>query len=99
MNAPCDATAGGGDGDGENRMAPTDGEGTITDWLVDWNAVTTAGRKYEKPPATADRAIASAVRVMVRKGLRRPRDARARCPGLKPSGTGNHFSGGCGLAL
>jgi hypothetical protein len=25
--------------------------------------------------------------VMVRIGLRRPRDARARCPGLKPSGT------------
>ena len=86
-------------GEGEKRISVGDGVGTSGICEVELNATTAAGRKYANPPATAERAIASAARVMMVKGLRRPRDARARCPGFIPSGTGENCNPGCGLAL
>jgi hypothetical protein len=47
------------------------------------------------PPATADMKMASTTMRLVRKGLRRRRDALARCPGLKPNGTAQHSTPGC----
>src|SRR5450759_1328208 len=99
VNAPCETAIGDAEGEGENRMLVGDGEAMVTAWPVSWSAVAAAGRKYANPPATAERATASTTRVMVVKGLRRPRDLRARCPGLIPSGTGKHSTPGCGLAL
>jgi hypothetical protein len=75
-------------------MLVGDGEGTLTTCPVSWIAVAAAGMKYAKPPATAEREKASATRTRLRKGLRRLRDARARCPGLIPNGTGDHLTGG-----
>ena len=98
MNAPCEA-AGLGEGEGEKRRPAADGDGTLTTWAVAFHAVTAAGMKYAKPPADAENAIASSAMVSVRKGLSRPREARARCPGLKPSGTGDHLTVARGLVL
>ena len=66
----------------------SEGDGIATDCPVAWSAVAAAGMKYAKPPAPTAKAVASAARKMDRKGLRRRRDALARCPGLIPSGTG-----------
>src|SRR6202165_4965689 len=98
VNGPPGAT-GIGDGEGEKRMSVGEGDGMLTTCPVAWIAVAAAGMKYAKPPATADSAIARAARVMVRKGLRRPRERRARCPGLIPSGTGEDCSPGAGTGL
>ena len=99
MKAPCDWAAWLGEGDGEKSRPAGDGEGTLTTCAVALKAVTAAGTKYAKPPAAAESAIARIAMVSVRNGLSRPRDARARCPGLKPSGTGDHFTAGRGLVL
>jgi hypothetical protein len=96
VNAPWEAE---GEGEGENKRPVGEGDGTLTTCAVALKAVTAAGMKYAKPPAAAESAIASRAIVSVRKGLSRPRDARARCPGLKPSGTGDHFTVGRGLGL
>src|ERR1035437_7139802 len=63
------------------------GDGTSTTWPVASKASATAGRKYAKPPAALDRATAATAIVRMRKGLRRPCEARARWPGLLPSST------------
>jgi hypothetical protein len=99
VNAPCETALGDGDGDGEKRTLRGDGDGMLAAWPVSWSAVAAAGRKYANPPATAERATASTTRLMVVKGLRRPRDARARCPGLIPSGTGPHCTPGPRIGL
>src|SRR3977135_2348696 len=99
VNAPWDWAAELGEGDGENKRPVGEGDGTLTTWAVAFHAVTAAGMKYAKPPAAAASAIASRAMVSVRKGLSRPREARARCPGLKPSGTGDHLTVGRGLVL
>ena len=99
MNAPWDCGAWLGEGDGENKSPLGDGDGIFTTCAVALKAVTAAGMKYAKPPAAAESATASKAMVSVRKGLSRLRDARARCPGLKPSGTGDHFTVGDGLVL
>src|ERR1700686_4652875 len=98
VNGPPGAT-GIADGEGDNRMCVGDGEGMFTTWPVAWIAVAAAGMKYAKPPATADSEIARAARGMMRRGLRRPRERRARCPGLIPSGTGEDCSPGDGTGL
>ena len=83
MKAP--GMTGLGDGEGENRISAGDGDGTRSILAVAFQAATPAGRKYAKPPETAEMAIASTARTRLRKGLRRLRDARARC--LVPNGT------------
>ena len=68
------------------------GDGTITTWPVASKASVMAGRKYAKPPAALDRATATTAIVRMRKGLRRPCEARARWPGRLPSSTGVNSS-------
>ena len=80
MAAPMD------DGDGVGV-----GVGNTMTWLVASKASWTAGRKYAKPPAALDRATAKTAMESIRRGLRRPCEARARRPGLKPSGTSVNF--------
>src|SRR5215472_17226972 len=63
-------------------------------WPKDSIASWAAGTKYAMPPANADMKMASTTIRLVRKGLRRRRDALARCPGLKPSGTGRDSTPG-----
>ena len=67
---------------------------TCWTWPSDSIASCAAGTKYAMPPATADMKMAKTTIRLVRKGLRRRRDALARCPGLKPSGTGTHSTPG-----
>ena len=61
------------------------GDGTSTTWPVASNASARAGMKYAKPPEATDNAMAVTARVRIRKGLSRPREARARWPGRLPS--------------
>jgi hypothetical protein len=91
-----------GEGEGENSAeGEGDGEGDASamSWPVACRAVAAAGMKYAKPPATAATALASTARKMMRIGLMRPRDARARRPGLIPSGKGKHFNAARDLCL
>src|SRR5450759_1533240 len=98
VKAPCCPTAL-GEGDGEKRMPAADGEGIWTVCAVELKATRAAGIKYAKPPATAETAMASTARVSMVRGLRRPRDLRARCPGLIPSGKGKDCTRRSGSAL
>ena len=75
MNAPC-CPNGLGEDEGEPSNPVGDGEGTRTGRDMEFQATTAAGIKYAKPPAAADNPIAIAARIRLRKGLRRPRDAR-----------------------
>src|SRR5438093_241404 len=86
-------------GDGDSKMSVGEGVGTLTTWPADSIANCAAGRKYARPPATDDRAMASKTRKLVRSGLSRRREALMRCPGLRPRGTGEHSRRWGGVAL
>src|SRR3979490_698226 len=88
---PADLGVGVGDG-ASLPVADGVGDGTSTTWPVALKASATAGRKYAKPPDAAERATATTASVRMRKGLRRPCEARARWPGLLPSSTGVNCS-------
>src|SRR6476646_2803631 len=68
------------------------GDGTTTDTFVASKASWIAGRKYANPPAALDRATAITAMERMRRGLRRPCEARARRPGRWPSSTGVNSS-------
>jgi len=98
VNAPPTLATGDDVGAGEavNRSVG-EGVGICGAWPNALSVSSAAGMKYARPPAPDERTRASATRTMVRKGLRRRRDALARWPGLLPSGTGGHCNPGVGI--
>src|SRR5438270_7366677 len=93
VNAPCCWGVGFSDASGLNSEGSDEGDGMAIGLLIASYAVTTAGRKYAKPPDEAASATATTARTRVRIGFRRLREALARRPGRKPS-TGVHSSPG-----
>src|SRR5712691_3189607 len=93
----------GGRGVGEGAPVEIDGEGvgvgkTATLFVASM-ASWIAGKKYAKPPAALDRATAMTAMERIRRGLRRPCEARARRPGRWPSSTGVNSSPTAGSTL
>src|ERR1700674_1570159 len=99
VNAPGVWVAIDGVGDPSRPVDDGVGDGTATAWPVASRASATAGRKYAKPPAALDSTTAATARERMRKGLRRPREARARRPGRYPSSTGVNSIPTAGAAL
>src|SRR5665213_1667575 len=85
VNAPPGALALGVGVGPKGFVAEGVGEGTTTTCPVASKASCMAGRKYAKPPAALASTTAITARLNIRKGLRRPCEARARWPGRLPS--------------